>query len=134
MNIYETVIICKPDIDGTTKSKYIDLFTHITGKKRGIKYEDMGIKKLAYKIKDTYDEGYYLIFTWKGTPENVTEVERQIRIDDDVIKFMTVRFDEESLMEKDYNDDEFDEVDEEFVDGSVESEQGSQDAWDMIFI
>lgn len=129
-NIYETVIIFSGD--GTPKSKYLDLFTHITGKKRGIKYEDIGIRKLAYKMKDTYDEGYYVIYTWKGTPENVAEAERQMRIDDNVMKFMTVKYDEDRLMEEDYNDEDFAEEDE--VDGSVESEQGSQDAWDMIFI
>lgn len=133
MNIYETVIIFKPDIDGTTKSKYIDLFTHITGKKRGIKLDDQGIKKLAYPMRDIHTEGYYLIFTWKGTPENVAEVERQIRIDDNALKFITVRFDEERLMEEDYNDEDFEEMDEEFVDDSIKSEQGSLDAWDKIF-
>lgn len=129
--IFETIIIFKPDIDGTIKAKYLDLFSHITGTKRGVKYEDIGKRKLAYDMKGK-TEGYYLTFTWKGTGENITEIERHLRIDDDVLKFMSMKLDEESTME--YNDDDFNEIPEdEAEDGIVKSEQKQEDAWNKIF-
>lgn len=50
----------------------------------------MGLKKLAYEIKGN-KEGWYTIFTYSTEPERIVELERLFRIDDDIIKFLTMK-------------------------------------------
>jgi small subunit ribosomal protein S6 len=92
--LYETVIICNPDKYKHSVDTVEEICQEFTGKKYKIKVDRMGIKKLAYEIHDR-TTAYYTIFTWSGTRENVTELERILRIDDDVLKFMTLKLDEE---------------------------------------
>jgi small subunit ribosomal protein S6 len=49
-----------------------------------------GRRKLAYEI-DKRDHGYYAVLDFNGTAEAVAEVERQLKISDDVVRFKTVR-------------------------------------------
>ena len=52
----------------------------------------MGRRKLAYDIgKNT--EGYYVVFTFEAKPELIAELERNYRITDEIIKFITIRKD-----------------------------------------
>lgn len=96
-NIYETIIILNPKIKDLKKqSKELQemykKFSHAHKKK--VDYKDLGEKKLAYKIKEC-ETGYYLQFQWAGTLDEVIETERQLRINDAVIKFITVKLDED---------------------------------------
>ena len=50
-------------------------------------------KKLAYEVKKN-SEGYYVVTTFEAEPTLITELERNYRITDDVIKFMVIRQDE----------------------------------------
>ena len=50
----------------------------------------LGLKHLAYKIKGELT-GYYYITSFKGTESQVTEIEKQLRLNDNVIKLITVR-------------------------------------------
>ena len=54
------------------------------------KIEHIGMKKLAYEIKGN-KEGYYVIFNFEAKPELIAELERNYRIEDTVMKFITVR-------------------------------------------
>ncbi len=118
---FNTVVILNPYKYDASSKHILELCQEYTGKKQKISVDKLGIRNLAYRIKDTYDKGYYLSIYWKGTTENVTELERQMRIDENVLKFMTVRVDEEE-----YELQEFATIE--------ESEQDvSQDAWDKIF-
>ena len=100
MHTYETVIIFN------SKSKTLkdsitllsDVCQTLTGSKYKIKVEDIGEKTLAYEIK-SHKSGYYVLLTWKGTPDNVSELERNLRINDDVLKFITVIKEDEELEE-----------------------------------
>ena len=96
MNRYESVILIDPsskDIIRKTKDKYIDALS--MGKRTIHKMDDVGEKMLAYDIKE-HKTAYYVLFYWYGTPDDVLEIEREFRIDDNVLKFMTIRFDEDS--------------------------------------
>ena len=54
--------------------------------------QEMGRRKLAYDIgKNT--EGYYVVFTFEAKPELIAELERNYRITDEIIKFITIRKD-----------------------------------------
>lgn len=90
---YETIIIFDPLNYEDSVKVFRDMCQEFT-KGYKIKEDYMGVKKLAYPIREKFTEGYYAMFTWMGTPENVAELERCMRINDNVLKFMTVKRDE----------------------------------------
>ena len=136
IHTYETVVICNPD-------KYTDIIDILSSAckdfsaeyKRKAKIEKQGIKTLAYPIKrDTgeFTKGHYTLFTWRGTPQNVIELERIMRIHDEVLKFMTVKLDDTDDILEDYSRDDYATSHE--LEPTAKSEQDvSQDAWDKIF-
>jgi small subunit ribosomal protein S6 len=124
VNFYETVIIFKSDSYKESFAKAKTRLQTYSGSKK-IDVRDIGEKELSYPIKEIYTRGYYGMFTWQGTEENVAEFERLLRIDDNVIKFMTVKLDETADVEL-----------EDYVPEEAESEQPlhvTSDAWDKIF-
>lgn len=54
------------------------------------KVEELGKKRLAYEVKKN-KEGYYVVINFEANPELISELERNYRIMDEVIKFITVR-------------------------------------------
>ena len=56
--------------------------------------EDMGRRQLAYRIKK-FTEGYYFLFEIEGSGSEIAELERRLRVNDKVIRYLTVRVDEE---------------------------------------
>ena len=56
--------------------------------------DKMGRRRLAYRV-GRYREGFYVLFILEGSGETVKEFERRLRVTDSVIKFLTVRTDEE---------------------------------------
>jgi len=63
-----------------------------------IKIEDWGSKKLAYLVKKR-DKGRYILFDFVGIPALIAEMERQYKISEDVIKFLSVKLDEDVDLE-----------------------------------
>ena len=97
MDKYEAVVILKANMSTEETKEEIKKYTNIIQDwcdTKKVKVKDMGIKKLAYPIREIHKEGYYLIFTFLAHPENIPELERQFRIDDQIIKFITVRIDD----------------------------------------
>jgi len=94
--VYEIIFIAdpnlsEPDVDGLT--------THVQGyvEKDGgriQKIEKWGKKRLAYVI-GKHREGYYVLIVFEGPGSVVKEVERRIRVTDGIVKFLTVRVDED---------------------------------------
>ena len=60
---------------------------------REVTVEDLGEKKLAYEIQKN-NTGRYALFNFFAEPENIYELERNYRIDDNIMKFIVVRQDE----------------------------------------
>lgn len=93
MEIFETIIILrgniKEDKAKATIKRYEDFLQKYSTEKK-VKIDDMGIKKLAYEIRGN-TRGYYFLAYWQGETSNVDKLERMLRTDDDVIKFMTVK-------------------------------------------
>ena len=91
MNKYESVIIIGQEVTEEGIKSLIEKFTELInsdGKLDNV--QEMGRKKLAYDIgKNT--EGYYVVFNFEAKPTLIAELERNYRITDDVIKFITVR-------------------------------------------
>lgn len=96
MNKYESVIIMKPNLTEEEKNNKLDKYKKMFEgfSKKDVEVEDLGLKKLAYEMKGN-KEGNYAIFKFYSNPENISEVERNYRIDDDVMKFITVKEEEE---------------------------------------
>lgn len=101
-NKYETVIIFNPEYTKLKYKikKYKDLLKKYSGDFKDFNVDDMGEKMLAYEIKK-HKSGYYVLIRWQGTPENIVELERLLRVDDIVMKFMTVRMSDD---DRDYEE------------------------------
>jgi len=54
----------------------------------------MGKRRLAYNVR-SFREGLYVLFTLEGSGEMIHEIERRLRVSEPVIKFLTVRVDED---------------------------------------
>jgi small subunit ribosomal protein S6 len=95
MRVYEELFILKPDTTEEDVESYIgqvkDLITN--GKGTIEKVDNWGIRKLAYRVSK-FAEGRYILIQFSSSPELVHEVERRMRVNDGVIKFITVRIDE----------------------------------------
>jgi small subunit ribosomal protein S6 len=94
--LYEILFIADPNLG---EPEVDTLTSHIQGyveKENGKvqKVEKWGKKRLAYPIKK-HREGSYVLLTVEGGPALVHEVERRIRVTDGIVKFITVRVDEE---------------------------------------
>lgn len=96
MNYYETILIFNGEY---TETKYKSMTDHYIKQITDLgglikKIDRLGKKKLAYEIKGT-KEGWYTIFYYQANPELIPELERIIRTDDAVIKFLTIKRDPE---------------------------------------
>lgn len=93
---YETVFILKPDIIEEERNKVIDRIDGIIQRLHGhlLLKEEWGKRKLAYKImKNAY--GIYYYYRYLGFNDLVAEIERNLRILEPVIKYMTVKLGED---------------------------------------
>ncbi len=96
MRSYELMYILDPGLDDDSSKALVgkieDLMT-----KQGVEIqstEPWGRRRLAYRIKGHW-EGNYVLSQLKATPQVVAEMERRLRVTDGVLRFLTVRIDEE---------------------------------------
>ena len=96
MRMYETIFITDPDLQDEVRNTLFDKFKGILEQEGGIlaNFDDWGNKKLAYEIARK-SRGHYICMTYGGTGPLVSELERTFRLDDKVLKYMTI------LLEKD---------------------------------
>ena len=92
MRRYETIFILRPNTGEEEITKIVESTQQIIVDDGGtiIELNRWGMKKLAYLIKKE-SLGYYVYCDYAGTPEAVTEIERKFRIDDAVLKYLTVK-------------------------------------------
>ena len=94
MNKYESVIIINPSVDEDKVKELTTKFTDMINEDGKVeKVDNLGKKKLAYPVKKNA-EGYYVVFYFTANPSIIAELERNYRITDDVIKFMTINVNE----------------------------------------
>ena len=94
--VYEVMFIVRPDVAEEDVDKLIAGFsTTVTGGGGVVKtVEKMGRRKLAYTVRKFNDGNYVLLTVEAGGPV-ILELERRLRVTEPVIKFITVRIDEE---------------------------------------
>ena len=95
MRIYEELFIVRPDLPEEETDQLIErLTTLIAGQGGNVdKVDKWGVRKLAYRVQKR-TEGFYVLLQFTAKPETVRELERQLRVQDQVMKFITVRIDE----------------------------------------
>jgi len=96
MRRYETVYIANPNLEDEALKEVVDKFSDLIKKNEGslVKVDEWGKRKLAYEVK-RFDKGYYVLLDFCGLPEMVTELERNLKLDDRVLKYLTVKVDDE---------------------------------------
>ena len=94
MNEYESVIIIKPNLDEGEIEGIITEITDLINKDGEVtKVDKMGVRKLAYEISKC-KEGHYVVIYFEADPSIIAELERNYRINENIIKFITVRNDD----------------------------------------
>ena len=92
---YELMFIVRPDMVDEDLSKLIStLESAVTSTSGTVKSEIWGKRRLAYKVSG-FNDGIFVLLILEGTGAMVHEVERRLRVTEPVIKFLTVRTDEE---------------------------------------
>jgi small subunit ribosomal protein S6 len=93
---YEIMFIVRPDIEEAEIDKIVETFSgHVTNGGGAVKQvEKMGRRKLAYTVQ-RFNDGFYILLMVEAPASLIAEVERRLRVSEQVIKFITVRTDEE---------------------------------------
>jgi small subunit ribosomal protein S6 len=101
MRRYETIVIMDPDLSDEQRTPVVQRVQDVINQENGYLAltDEWGIRKLAYEIKKK-PRGYYTRFDFCGTSAIVDEIERFFRIDDRVLKYMTVLLDKSADIEK----------------------------------
>jgi small subunit ribosomal protein S6 len=95
MPFYESVFIARQDISPAQAETLADTFTGILKERGGdvTKREYWGLRSISYRIKKNR-KGHYIFLNVDAPPAAVQEMERNMRLNEDVLRFMTVRVDE----------------------------------------
>ena len=93
---YEVMYIVRPDLEEAELDKLVEGFEkNVTDGGGEIKStEKMGRRRLAYTVRK-FNDGMYILMTIVANGSLVGEIERRLRVSEQVIKFITVRIDEE---------------------------------------
>jgi small subunit ribosomal protein S6 len=93
---YEVVFIITPDADDTEVMRISEAMQKIVTNQGGAvtKTEMMGRRQLAYEISHQH-EGVYVLLEVEGTGREIAELERRMRVNDQILRYMTIRVDED---------------------------------------
>jgi small subunit ribosomal protein S6 len=92
MNFYETVFIARQDATPGQVETLAQNYTQIIKDHGGevTKTEFCGLRNLAYRIKKNR-KGHYVLMNIACSSEGVKEIERQMRLNEDVLRYLTVK-------------------------------------------
>lgn len=121
MSLYEHVFICRQDISQQQVEKLTENLTAILTEQGGSieKTEYWGLRSLAYRVKKNR-KGHYSLLNITADHTAISEMERQMSLNDDILRFMTIRVEEHDVepsaplssknkderKRRDYNDNE----------------------------
>lgn len=97
MRRYETIFIASPTLTDEQVDELVKQFEGIVAEQGGelLRTDRWGRKKLAYEVQK-FSEGYYTLFEMNAGPTLIAELERRFRNNDAVIKYLSVRMDEQA--------------------------------------
>jgi small subunit ribosomal protein S6 len=92
MPLYENVFIARQDISGAQVDALADTFTQLIAEHGGEvkKREYWGLRNLAYRMNKNR-KGHYVLFNIDAPPPAIAELERTMRINEDVLRYLTIR-------------------------------------------
>ncbi len=95
MRKYETLLLFSPELSVENRKEILDNFGAIVTREKGqtIALDDWGSRELAYSVKK-FTRGNYIRLEYAGPGPLVAELERNIRITEGILKFVTVVLDE----------------------------------------
>ncbi|OIP89768.1 MAG: 30S ribosomal protein S6 [Syntrophobacteraceae bacterium CG2_30_61_12] len=101
MRKYENFFMVQPDLSEDALGAVAGKFRGVVESNGGtvVSYVPWGKKKLAYPVKKN-DYGYYILMKFAAGPELIAELERNMRLDERVLKFITVKLDDDYLPEQ----------------------------------
>lgn len=93
MKHYEVLLIIKPTLEETEVKTRVEAIESVITKNGGkiASWQDMGTRKLAYKI-DKYERGVYKVCYFEAPTSLIEELVRNIRINEDIIRFLVVKY------------------------------------------
>ena len=96
LNKYESIYIVKPTLEADAIKALVEKFNTLIETEGGkvSETQEWGLKRLAYPIQKK-EQGYYVLVNFEANPESIVELERVYKITDSVMKFITIRKDEE---------------------------------------
>ncbi len=111
MALYEHVFLARQDVSGQQVEALVEQFKGIIESNGGSvgRIENWGLKSLTYRINKNR-KAHYTLMNLDAPAEAVKEMERQMRINEDVLRYMTIRVDEleegpSAMMQKRDRDD-----------------------------
>ena len=95
MSLYECVFIARQDVSATQVDSLTETFQNVITESGGSigKTENWGLRTIAYKIKKNR-KGHYVLMNIDAHSDAVLEMERQMRINEDILRYLTLRVDE----------------------------------------
>jgi small subunit ribosomal protein S6 len=92
MIAYETMVILDPGMTKEEADKLVDRYAEVIKTQAGevTKIDRMGKRKIAYEMRK-HPEGTYALLVFNAPPTAVAELERQLRLADEVLKFQTLK-------------------------------------------
>ena len=93
MNCYETLFVVKPTLTeeeiAAQIAKVKDVLTKVEAEL--LATDEMGMRRLAYPVEKN-ERGYYTILFYKANGDAIAEIERNLKINEEIIKFLTVKY------------------------------------------
>ena len=96
MRVYEVLFIVAPNIEESDIDTLVTQLSDVATNQgaRIAKIDRMGRRRLAYPI-GKFNDGHYVVFTIEGSSAEIAELERRMRVTDAVIRYITIRIDED---------------------------------------
>lgn len=96
MRVYEVLFIVAPNVEQSDVDNLVTQLSDVATNQGAqiTKVDRMGRRRLAYPI-GKFNDGYYVVFTLEGTGAEIAELERRMRVTDAVIRYITIRIDED---------------------------------------
>ncbi|HHO42501.1 MAG TPA: 30S ribosomal protein S6 [Epsilonproteobacteria bacterium] len=93
MNCYETLFVVKPTLTEEEITSQIQKVKDALAKENGtlLATNDMGMRKLAYPV-DKHLRGYYTVFYYQVDGASIAEIERNLKVNENIIKFLTIKY------------------------------------------
>jgi small subunit ribosomal protein S6 len=97
--LYETLFVVHPE-KGTRMKEFIERFKKVVEGQEGVvsQVDEWGLRDLAYRI-DKQGKGFYTLIRYSSSARAVEELERNLRLTDGILRYLTVRADEETQTE-----------------------------------